>query len=61
MGQAPFGRDDPGPVLPGRNMTQVLGMTTFQVGDPMAFLVLVIADDGPLRATVGVSAHAAPP
>jgi len=43
-----FGRDDPGSVLPGRIVPDVLGMTTFEVGDPVVVLILVKADDAAL-------------
>jgi hypothetical protein len=42
------GSDDPGTVLPGRIMPDVLGMTTFEVGDPVVVLILVKADDAAL-------------
>src|SRR5688572_1272216 len=46
---AAFGSDDPGTVLPGRIVPDVLGMTTFEVGDPVVVLILVKADDAALN------------
>jgi hypothetical protein len=46
---AAFRRDDPGTVLPGRIVPDVLGMTTFEVGDPVVVLILVKSDDAALN------------
>ena len=37
--------DHPGPVLPGRIMPHVLGVTALEVGNPVSFFVLMEADD----------------
>ena len=44
-----FGRDNPGTVLPGGIVPHMLGMTTFEVGDPVFVLILVKADDAALN------------
>ena len=41
-------RNDPGSVLPGGIVPDVLGMTTFEVGDPVVVLILVKAGDAAL-------------
>jgi hypothetical protein len=46
---AAFGRDDPGTVLPGRVVPDMLGMTTFEVGDPAIVFILVKPDDAALN------------
>lgn len=46
---AAFGSDDPGTVLPGWIVPDVLGMTAFEVGDPVVVLILVKADDAALN------------
>jgi hypothetical protein len=46
---AAFGSDNPGTVLPGRIVPDVLGMTTFEVGDPVVVLILVKSDDAALN------------
>ena len=46
---ATFGSDDPRTALPGRVVPDVLGMTTFEVGDPVAVLILVKADNAALN------------
>ena len=54
MGLPALRGDDPGPVLPGGIVPDVLGMATFEVGDPVAMFVLVKADDAALdRRLVG--------
>jgi hypothetical protein len=42
--------EDPWPVLEGRLMADVLVVQTRQLGDPVAVLVLMEPDDGPLHA-----------
>ena len=41
-------RDNPGSVLSGRVVPDVLGVATFEVGDPVVVLVLVKANDAAL-------------
>ena len=45
MTLAPLGGHDPGPLLPRRIVTNVLGMSALEIGDPVRLGVLVKADD----------------
>ena len=45
MGGTAFGSEDPGADGPGRIMTDMLGVAAFEVGDPVAFGVLMESDD----------------
>lgn len=45
-GGTPFGSDDPGAQHPGRVVSHVLEVAAFQLRDPMALFILVIADNG---------------
>ncbi len=45
----PRGRDHPGPHLPRRIVTDMLGMTTLEFCYPVAFSILMKADDSPLH------------
>jgi hypothetical protein len=56
-----FGSDNPGTRLPGRIVPDVLGMTAFEVGDPVLVVILVKADDTALNRRPIREAHAMTP
>lgn len=43
--RASFRSDDPGPIDPGRAVADVLRVSALELGNPVAFLVLVVSDD----------------
>ena len=45
MSLAPLSMGDPGAFLPGRHVAQVLVVTASQLAYPLAFVVLVVADE----------------
>jgi hypothetical protein len=45
VGCAAFGSQDPGAKSPRRIVAEMLGVTTFEIGDPVALSVLVKSDD----------------
>jgi hypothetical protein len=47
-------RSDPWARLPGRVVTNVLIVATFQLGDPMLFLVVMVPDDASRNAAMFV-------
>lgn len=49
VGVAALGGDNPRTVRPGRVMANMLGVATLEVGDPVAVIVLMKADDFTLR------------
>jgi hypothetical protein len=44
-----FGGRDPEPDLPGRIVSNVLGVPALELGDPMSFLVLMVTNNRPLH------------
>jgi hypothetical protein len=51
---ASFGRNDPWAIHPRRVVPDVLRVPALELGDPVAVLVLVIADDAPVHERLGV-------
>ena len=50
---APFRRGDPDPDLPRRIVSDMLRMPALELGHPVAFLVLMVADDRATQSSLG--------